>query len=57
MDRQTFTWEGLYYHVPVPDGQRQLLDNLYGYVKPGTVRNLQEKRFRRFKLDFLSLLH
>jgi ABC-type multidrug transport system fused ATPase/permease subunit len=35
-----FTWEGLNYTVPVPGGQRQLLDNVYGYVKPGTLTAL-----------------
>ena len=35
-----FTWEGLNYTVPVPGGHRQLLDNVYGYVKPGTLTAL-----------------
>lgn len=28
-----FTWADLTYTVPVPGGQRQLLDHVYGYVK------------------------
>lgn len=39
-DRKTFTWEGLNYVVPVPGGTRQLLTDVYGYVKPGTLTAL-----------------
>ncbi|KAI0273384.1 pleiotropic drug resistance ABC transporter [Gloeopeniophorella convolvens] len=39
-DRKTFTWERLNYVVPVPGGTRQLLNNVYGYVKPGTLTAL-----------------
>lgn len=39
-DRKTFTWEGLNYHVPVPGGTKQLLTDVYGYVKPGTLTAL-----------------
>ncbi|ETW86763.1 ABC transporter [Heterobasidion irregulare TC 32-1] len=39
-DRKTFTWERLNYHVPVPNGQLQLLNEVYGYVKPGTLTAL-----------------
>lgn len=35
-----FTWEDLCYHVPVKGGQRQLLTNVDGYVKPGTLTAL-----------------
>lgn len=28
------------YHVPVPGGSLQLLNNVYGYVKPGTLTAL-----------------
>jgi ATP-binding cassette, subfamily G (WHITE), member 2, PDR len=28
------------YHVPVPGGPLQLLNNVYGYVKPGTLTAL-----------------
>ena len=28
------------YHVPVPGGQRQLLTDVFGYVKPGTLTAL-----------------
>ncbi|KAK4699639.1 hypothetical protein P7C70_g6621, partial [Phenoliferia sp. Uapishka_3] len=38
--RKPFTWEQLCYTVPVPGGHRQLLDNVFGYVKPGTVTAL-----------------
>ncbi|BGP12093.1 hypothetical protein JCM10213_005199 [Rhodosporidiobolus nylandii] len=34
------TWENLTYTVPVPGGQRQLLDNVFGYVKPGQLTAL-----------------
>ena len=39
-DRMTFTWERLNYHVPVTGGNLQLLNNVYGYVKPGTLTAL-----------------
>lgn len=35
-----FTWEGLKYTVPVPGGTRVLLNDVYGYVKPGTLTAL-----------------
>ncbi|KAK4052255.1 ATP-binding cassette transporter snq2 [Microbotryomycetes sp. JL221] len=38
--RKPFTWENLTYTVPVPGGQRQLLDNVFGFVKPGTLTAL-----------------
>jgi ATP-binding cassette subfamily G (WHITE) protein 2 (SNQ2) len=39
-DRGVFTWEGVSYHVPVSDGTRQLLSDVYGYVRPGTLTAL-----------------
>ncbi|KAH9031530.1 ABC-2 type transporter-domain-containing protein [Lactarius pseudohatsudake] len=39
-DRMAFTWEGLTYHVPVTGGTLQLLNNVYGCVKPGTLTAL-----------------
>ena len=39
-DPGVFTWEGVSYHVPVSDGTRQLLSDVYGYVKPGTLTAL-----------------
>lgn len=30
--KHPFTWEDLTYTVPVPGGERQLLDHVYGYV-------------------------
>ncbi|GJN91548.1 hypothetical protein Rhopal_004571-T1 [Rhodotorula paludigena] len=38
--RKPFTWENLTYTVPVPGGQRQLLDNVFGYVRPGELTAL-----------------
>ncbi|GAA5965734.1 hypothetical protein JCM21900_006739 [Sporobolomyces salmonicolor] len=35
-----FTWENLTYTVPVPGGERQLLDHVFGYVKPGQLTAL-----------------
>ncbi|WOO79751.1 ABC transporter G family member 14 [Vanrija pseudolonga] len=35
-----FTWEKLHYTVPVPGGQKVLLNDVYGYVKPGTLTAL-----------------
>ncbi|KFY38031.1 hypothetical protein V495_06798 [Pseudogymnoascus sp. VKM F-4514 (FW-929)] len=34
------TWEGLNYDVPTPSGQLRLLNNIYGYVKPGELTAL-----------------
>jgi len=39
-DHGVFTWEGVNYQVPVSCGARQLLSDLYGYVKPGTLTAL-----------------
>ncbi|GAA6025845.1 hypothetical protein JCM10207_002683 [Rhodosporidiobolus poonsookiae] len=38
--RKPFTWEDLTYTVPVPGGQRQLLDHVFGYVVPGQLTAL-----------------
>lgn len=35
-----FTWKELTYTVPVPGGHRQLLNDIYGYCKPGTLTAL-----------------
>ncbi|KAI0269180.1 ABC-2 type transporter-domain-containing protein [Gloeopeniophorella convolvens] len=40
VDRSVFTWERVNYHVPVSGGTRQLLNEVYGYVKPGTLTAL-----------------
>lgn len=40
MRPEPFTWEGLSYTVPVPGGHRQLLNDIYGYVKPGSLTAL-----------------
>ncbi|KAG8684720.1 hypothetical protein FRC09_015185, partial [Ceratobasidium sp. 395] len=37
---KAFSWENLDYTVPVPGGQRQLLNKVFGYVKPGTLTAL-----------------
>ncbi|KAG9254740.1 BMR1-like protein [Emericellopsis atlantica] len=34
------TWEDLCYDVPVPGGTRRLLNNVFGYVKPGELTAL-----------------
>ncbi|KAJ0423003.1 ABC-2 type transporter-domain-containing protein [Aspergillus carlsbadensis] len=36
-NRSIFTWKNLTYTVKTPDGDRVLLDNVQGYVKPGTL--------------------
>ncbi|GAA5969283.1 hypothetical protein JCM8115_006749 [Rhodotorula mucilaginosa] len=38
--RKPFTWQDVTYTVPVPGGQRQLLDHVYGYVRPGELTAL-----------------
>ncbi|KAJ1992935.1 ATP-binding cassette transporter snq2, partial [Coemansia thaxteri] len=36
----TFTWDNISYTVPVKGGERQLLTDVSGYVKPGTMTAL-----------------
>ncbi|KAH7383618.1 ABC-2 type transporter-domain-containing protein [Cadophora sp. MPI-SDFR-AT-0126] len=38
--RAVLTWEGLNYDVPTPSGQLRLLNNVYGYVRPGELTAL-----------------
>ena len=38
--KKPFTWESVCYDVPVSGGQKRLLDNVYGYFKPGTLTAL-----------------
>lgn len=38
--KAVLTWEGLNYDVPTPSGQLRLLDNIYGYVRPGELTAL-----------------
>jgi ATP-binding cassette subfamily G (WHITE) protein 2 (SNQ2) len=38
--KSILTWEGLNYDVPTPAGQLRLLNNIYGYVKPGELTAL-----------------
>lgn len=38
--KKPFTWEKLSYTVPVSGGQKRLLNEVYGYVKPGTLTAL-----------------
>ncbi|TLS23979.1 hypothetical protein PpBr36_08722 [Pyricularia pennisetigena] len=38
--KRVLTWENLTYDVPVPGGTRRLLNNVYGYVKPGQLTAL-----------------
>jgi len=35
-----FTWENLSYQVPVRGGQKKLLQDIFGYVKPGSMTAL-----------------
>ncbi|KIJ54162.1 hypothetical protein M422DRAFT_25123 [Sphaerobolus stellatus SS14] len=37
---KVFTWEDLTYDVPVSGGQKRLLQNVFGYVKPGSMTAL-----------------
>lgn len=36
-NKSVFTWKGLTYTVKTPSGDRVLLDNVHGYIKPGTL--------------------
>ncbi|EHL03106.1 putative ABC transporter G family member 11 [Glarea lozoyensis 74030] len=38
--KAVLTWEGLNYDVPTPAGQLRLLNNIYGYVRPGELTAL-----------------
>lgn len=38
--KAVLTWEGLNYDVPTPSGQLRLLNDIYGYVKPGELTAL-----------------
>jgi len=38
--KAVLTWENLNYDVPTPAGQLRLLNNIYGYVKPGELTAL-----------------
>ncbi|TLD28912.1 hypothetical protein PspLS_03876 [Pyricularia sp. CBS 133598] len=38
--KRVLTWENLNYDVPVPGGTRRLLNNVFGYVKPGQLTAL-----------------
>lgn len=40
MKPKPFTWAGLCYSVPVGGGQKQLLNDIWGYVKPGSLTAL-----------------
>ncbi|KAH9948182.1 ABC-2 type transporter-domain-containing protein [Amylocystis lapponica] len=39
-ESKSFTWENINYHVPVAGGNRRLLHDVKGYVKPGTLTAL-----------------
>lgn len=39
-DRKAFTWENVNYVVPVPSGNRRILHDVNGYIKPGTLTAL-----------------
>ncbi|KAH8808575.1 ABC-2 type transporter-domain-containing protein [Xylogone sp. PMI_703] len=38
--KAVLTWEGLNYDVPTPAGQLRLLNNVFGYVRPGELTAL-----------------
>ncbi|BFZ59965.1 ATP-binding cassette transporter snq2 [Saitoella coloradoensis] len=38
--KQVLTWEALNYDVPVPGGEKRLLNDIYGYVEPGKLTAL-----------------
>jgi ABC-type multidrug transport system ATPase subunit/ABC-type multidrug transport system permease subunit len=38
--KAVLTWENLTYDVPVPAGQRRLLNDVFGYVRPGQLTAL-----------------
>lgn len=38
--KAVLTWEGLNYDVPTPAGELRLLNNIYGYVRPGELTAL-----------------
>jgi len=38
--KASLTWEDLCYDVPVPSGQLRLLNNVFGYVRPGQLTAL-----------------
>lgn len=38
--KSVLTWEDLCYTVPVPEGEIQLLNHIFGYVKPGQLTAL-----------------
>lgn len=38
--KAVLTWEGLNYDVPTPSGELRLLNNIYGYVRPGELTAL-----------------
>ncbi|KAF2685329.1 ABC transporter CDR4 [Lentithecium fluviatile CBS 122367] len=38
--KAVLTWEDLCYDVPVPSGQLRLLNNIFGYVRPGQLTAL-----------------
>ena len=40
MTPNAFTWSRLSYTVPIKGGQRQLLNDVWGYVKPGSLTAL-----------------
>lgn len=33
----TYTWENVYYRVDTPDGPKDVLKGISGYIEPGTV--------------------
>ncbi|KAI0993829.1 ABC multidrug transporter I, partial [Podosphaera aphanis] len=40
LSKPILTWENLCYDVPMPTGTLRILNNIYGYVRPGTLTAL-----------------
>lgn len=40
----TFLWEGLSYEVPVKDGNKKILNDIEGWIRPGTLTALIVRR-------------
>lgn len=54
--KDTFTWESVSYTIPIRRGSRKLLDDIHGWVKPGTLTALMGKLSSYLKDLFLSMI-
>ena len=52
--KNVFTWRDLTYVIPIKDGSRTLLDNVSGWVKPGTLTALMGKSHPRALVYMLT---